>query len=614
MYIHGGTVGDAAGLIEGAPGEFVAGCARRFRELHGSPAGDAEQRSWAASWPPLLDALMGAGLGELWIGLEYSLQGNGKRVDALVLGAGQDGSLRAIVVELKQWSECRPIESEPDRVLAHGAVTTHPCVQAAGYVRYLRTWLRRADLNLVVGAVTVLHNAAPSVARTLRRSDAWAGEIPVLGHDDLEDPATVRDAFGGVRLTAPSNEQVKNFLATRHSPPISVFDEFERTLNGNPSMTLLDEQQDALLELQSRLRKALDQPERHVLIVTGGPGTGKTVIATRLAATIPRLAKRHGTACTTRYLTPSGTLRWQLSRAAGPGAVGLVRNTRDYLKAIPRERHVPIIDEAQRIKDLADVVPKLLNATRLSVIFLDERQIIHPEEGITADALEKLIRDHGADTTRIDLVHQFRCGGSQRYLRWIDNLLSEGPSPQPWTADDYDFATSANPDDLEAWVNAHNDLGTTARISAGFCWPWADRPAKSPLNLEVELKWEDPLTGEKHERYLPWNSKYVMRDAEENIIVPHSQAWATDPGGHEQVGCIYTTQGLEYPYSAVIMGPDLVRRNDQWEARPECSEDPAMSDVSPDRYRQLAFNIYRVLLTRGSRGCRLYSTDPDTQT
>ncbi|WP_170220726.1 DNA/RNA helicase domain-containing protein [Amycolatopsis cihanbeyliensis] len=559
---------------------------------------------------------MRAGLGELWLGLEFSLHGTGQRVDALVLGTRADGGLQATVVELKQWSDCVLLEAEPSRVLVRGELLTHPCAQVAGYLWYLATWVRRAELDLLVRGVAVLHNASPSVVADLRGSvvrSTGSDEIAVLGRAELDVPEAVRAGLAADGLAGPADEQIKAVREARHIPPLSLFTELERVLNNDSSMTLVGEQQDALLELRSRLKAALSAPGRHLILVTGGPGTGKSVIAVRLLAAIPKLAEQLGTTCTARYLTPSGTLRWQLERAAGPAGKGLFHTVRGYLKAKPKERHVPVVDEAQRIADAVHKIPEILDATRLAVLFLDEKQIILPNEGITSDALERLAGGKGVTVSPINLVNQFRCAGSQRYLGWVDALLTQGPSPRPWTDDEYDFATVTDPQALKNWVDAHTRDGTTARISAGFCWPWTKGTAKDELLDDVELRWQDRASGAERELRLPWNSKFEKPDREGNVAIPHSQAWATDPGGHEQVGCIYTAQGLEYPYSAVVLGPDLVRRNDRWQARPDRSWDPAMEGVTPEQYLVLAFNIYRVLLTRGTRGCRVYSTDPATQ-
>jgi uncharacterized protein len=83
-----------------------------------------------------------------------------------------------------------------------------------------------------------------------------------------------------------------------------------------------------------------------------------------------------------------------------------------------------------------------------------------------------------------------------------------------------------------------------------------------------------------------------------------------------EVGCIFSAQGFEFDFLGVIWGPDLVWRRDHWMARPECSHDRDFrighGVVRPEIALPLLKNAYRVLCTRGLRGCAMMSTDPET--
>jgi hypothetical protein len=132
-----------------------------------------------------------------------------------------------------------------------------------------------------------------------------------------------------------------------------------------------------------------------------------------------------------------------------------------------------------------------------------------------------------------------------------------------------------------------------------------------PLNNDVFIGWTDSY-GRRRTWERPWNAR-EQRLADNAVVAPQKEFWATDEGGQNQVGCIYTCQGLEYDYAGVILGPDFVRRDGRWVGIPDNSEDPVMDDIDPVDYTQLAANIYYVLASRGTRGCRLYSTDEETQ-
>jgi hypothetical protein len=432
-----------------------------------------------------------------------------------------------------------------------------------------------------------------------------------MGRDDLAPERSSAELAESLRchdLLPPEDAQVKRFVTARYAPAASLFDELADVLAGNPAYRLVGAQQDAQLSiLKTVVNTAPDG--KHVVVVRGGPGTGKTVIAARLLADIAKTPRPSGNVVPARFVTPSGTLRFQLERAAESvaGSKALFANLDTYAGRPRTHREVVLVDEAQRMNRRGRHMEQLLRRGPVCVFFLDERQIIRPGEGFTADEMEAEANRLGATFTRFDLISQFRCGGSQYYLNWLERLLHG--TAEPWQDSDYDVDVARDPVQLEGWVSGHVRSGSSARTTAGFCWEW---PRGLTLNKDVQVVWKDS-DGVERTWCRPWNSENTVRDGDE-ILAPRKELWATDPGGHEQVGCIYTSQGLEYDYGGVIMGPDLVRRGDRWEAHPELSEDPKIKNkVTAEEYGRLAANIYWVLASRGKRGCRLYSTDPETQ-
>ncbi|MEV5544398.1 DNA/RNA helicase domain-containing protein [Saccharopolyspora shandongensis] len=609
MSVFAGPVREAHMALHESPARFIAECTDGFRRQHGQEPGESELRSWSRSWPELTSALMRADLGDLHLFLEYALPGSGERVDALLLGV-RDGRLVAVVIELKQWSVCT--WASATRAEVAGQEYTHPCRQAAGYVRYLQTWLAEPDID--VRAVAFLHAAPSEVIDRLRdvvAGSPGSGDVSLVGRDDLPRLEGVDAArlFRGEHLHVPDDDEVKRFVHARHSPSQSVFDRLSLVLTGKPEFMLVGRQQDAHLHVYNTVKDALPS-SRHVIAVTGGPGTGKTVIAVRLLADLPSGRRGDGTPVTPRYLTPSGTLRQQLERAAeaAPETKGLFKQLDNFLGNRVAGGEVLLVDEAQRMKQDRGQLQTLLARAHVAVIFLDQRQIIRPKEGLTVTEVQTEADRLGAKFTHIDLISQFRCAGSQSYQRWLERLLFGHDTAQPWSGTDYDLGVASDPEDLDTWIDEHTSAGRIARVAAGFCWPWSEGTA---LRDDVTITWTSP-DGEERTWRRPWNSRRAHREGNE-ILVPKKEFWATDPGGHRQVGCIYTSQGLEYDYGGIIMGPDLIRRDGRWIAQPKESHDPAMSHVSPQDYLRYATNTYWVLASRASRGCRLYSTDAETQ-
>lgn len=160
---------------------------------------------------------------------------------------------------------------------------------------------------------------------------------------------------------------------------------------------------------------------------------------------------------------------------------------------------------------------------------------------------------------------------------------------------------------MQEWIEQATADGHSARISAGFCWSWPrNRRATATLPLDIQIDVPSP-TGGTRIWEAAWNARETLTDSDGNPLAPRSQLWATHTGGHQQIGCVYTAQGLEYHHSGVIIGPDLTWNNDHWEAHPDRSHDKDLRDLPPEQYLRYAVNIYRVLLTRGTYTTRIHT-------
>ncbi|WP_354642918.1 DNA/RNA helicase domain-containing protein [Kitasatospora camelliae] len=619
MYLFEGTVDEAA--TQARHPEFFRRCENRFTTLYGTRPGEQETRSWQRSWPALLGTLTAAGLGGLRLVLEYSLPATGERVDALLIGQLSDGVLGVVAVELKQWTRADLDPRRPGLVRAGGRVVQHPARQVGGYVHYLEDWVARAELPLHAHGVAVLHDAPAPLVEALRALSAGgpSGRFPLLGRDDLDPqkaPAELARALGCDRLAAPSPDKVQTLLEAEHRPSSGLLARVGKVIEGHDAFQLIGNQDVARQQVLHLTRQTLNpapgqERRRAVVVVTGGPGTGKTVIACRLLADLCNLR------IDSRLLFPSAALTHQIRRTVGDTARGLVSTFTGTLPARIGDTSVVLVDEAHRARTgppeqrrgFPIILGKLLKTAAVTVLFLDEQQVISPTEGITLDEVARFAHANDMDFEHVPLTTQFRCNGSTAYHHWVDQLLDPESPALPWIGSDYDLALAADPDEFTDWVEANNGEGRTARICAGFCWPWKPR-TELPLLEEVEITWTAPDGPRTWRR--PWNYREDESPFDDPDI-PGRPYWATDEGGHKQIGCIYTAQGMEYSHNTVIIGDDLVHRNGRWTARPDKSHDTRVNWLPPDRYLYYALNIYRVLLTRGTHATRVYSTDHETQ-
>lgn len=325
---------------------------------------------------------------------------------------------------------------------------------------------------------------------------------------------------------------------------------------------------------------------------------------------------------TVMHATGSRSFTQTLRRYAGKGSTRL-RNLfvyfNGFMKADRNGIDVLICDEAHRIRETSvnrytrkelraagrSQLDELIAAARVPVFLLDEHQVVKPGEMGSVDMITAHARGMNLEVDVVSLHDQFRCGGSEAYEAWVLNLLGlDGGAPAAWHGDGrFDLRLAESPEQMEAFLAQRQEAGETARMSAGFCWPWSDPRVDGTLVPDVRVgSWARP-----------WNVKSERSVAD----APGSAYWATDPNGFGQVGCVYTAQGFEYDWSGVIIGPDLVARNGRLIARRAESKDPAFlrrSAVTDDEADRLIRNTYKVLLTRGLRGTIVYSTDQETRT
>lgn len=304
-----------------------------------------------------------------------------------------------------------------------------------------------------------------------------------------------------------------------------------------------------------------------------------------------------------------------------PRTKSMFKYFNNFMEAARNGLDVLICDEAHRIREVSAnrytparlrtgrrQVDELIDAARVPVFLLDGRQNVRPGEMGTLEEIRAHAEGKGLNVQHVSLDEQFRCGGSRKYEEWVLRLLGiDGRAPEPWTGDD-DFEVSLveSPQEMEDLLRDQHERGRTARMTAGFCWPWSN-PREDAGGRERSLV-PDVVIGDWAR---PWNVKgdRAVGDA------PPSELWATNPGGFGQVGCVYTAQGFEYDWNGVILGPDLVFRNGRPVVRREASRDPALrpKTVTDAQAAELIRNTYKVLLTRGMVGTLIYSVDKETQ-
>lgn len=576
----------------------------------------AEQRSWDVSLPWIARDLAEIGLEKTQMLIEYRLPESSRRADVILAGAHpQTGEDSYVVVELKQWSRAETVWNLDRIVRASGIPNEqlHPIDQVRGYCRYLTQFVEILHARPhAVSGVAYLHNATENSVTALRarQPDRMGRLFTGDQHDEF------LEFLRSQLAPQPAGDAAERLLSSPLRPKPNLFSFTGAELRAATEYTLLDQQKLAYETVMNQVRAAHRSNHKSVVIVTGGPGSGKSLIAVSL------LAELHRDGYRVRHATGSLAFTESLRKFPAKGSTelqGLFKYFRNFATLGENELDVLICDEAHRIREVSTnrFTPKaartgrpqldeLMSVARVPVFLLDEHQVVRPDEVGRVQEIKRHAARSGHIVHEIELDGQFRCGGSGAYDEWVRRLLGlrEG-GPTPWTGDPtFEVHVANSPREMEDFLRAKNAEGLTARIAAGYCWPWSSPKDDGTLVDDVVIgEWKRP-----------WNLRgdRAVGDA------PPSPLWATDPRGFGQIGCVYTAQGFEYDWAGIIFGPDLVVRDGQFVSVREGTRDPALkgkknNPVSDETFDTLVRNVYKVLLTRGMRGAVVYSVDPETR-
>jgi uncharacterized protein len=582
---------------------------------HAGRAAPSERRSWDRSIPVLANDLVEAGLGEVEVLLEHRLPLSSRRVDAILAGRHPEtGAASYVVIELKQWSEADLFEDDPALVLIDGYgrhPRLHPVEQVRGYCEYLRDFVPalQEGADAVAGAA-YLHNATEMGVSPLRRMTESSDGRLFTGERRAEFMDFLRSRLVPGVAGAPYAD---DFLSSRAAPSRQLLAVAAAEIRDREQFVLLDQQRLAYNLVLHATEAARAGDSKTVVVVSGGPGSGKSVIALSLLGELARRGRTVLHATGSRSFTQ--TLR-QVTGRGSPRTRNLFKYFNQFVDADRNGLEVLILDEAHRIRETSmsrytprqlrtdrRQVDELIAAARVPVFLLDEHQVVRPGELGTVAEIEAYAKSLGLTVQKIDLNAHFRCGGSEAFMEWVTRLLGlSSGGPIEWVGDPaFAVQVADSPHELEHLMRTKVDKGYGARMAAGYCWPWSDPgPDGSLVNDVIIGDWSRP-----------WN----LRGDRAVGGAPPSALWATDPAGFGQVGCIYTAQGFEYDWNAVIVGPDLVWRGSGWRAVREASRDPDLrsrTKVTDHEFGRLVRNVYKVLLTRGMVGTVIFSPDPET--
>ncbi len=540
--------------------------------------------------------------------IEYVIPSTFKRIDFIVSGKDNSSNSNFIIIELKQWenAEITNKDSIVTTFLGGSPVreTTHPSYQAYSYKMFLKDFNENIySGRLAPFSCACLHNYIENNPEPLKHEvySEIVKDTPLFFKHDTQKLAEFINKHVG---KGQGEEILYEIEAGKIRPSRKLIDYVCGMFKGNKEFILIDEQKVAY---EKAIDIALNATEKSVLIIKGGPGTGKSVISMNVLGGMLSSEKN------VAFVAPNASFRDVMVKSLAK------QNKLTRLKPLFKgsacfyadEKHtydVLIVDEAHRLKNSSayqykgeNQIEDIINASFVSIFFIDDNQKIRPEDIGSVDELKHVASKYTKNIEEIELTAQFRCSGADGYINWLDDVfqIKQTANYDGWNHKEFDFNICSTPHELQSKIRQQNSLGFNARILAGYAWEWTSEKGGNK-NAQVN----DVFIPE-HDFSMPWNSR-AMRTS-----------WAIEGEGVNQVGCIHTSQGLEFDYVGVIVGNDL-RINDNfclvadWKNYKDSAGKKGLKE-EPEQLSILIRNIYKTLMSRGMKGCYVYFCDKEVE-
>ena len=578
---------------------------------------ESELRAWRNSLTYMGNIIGSSSIpADAGIAIEYGIPYTSKRVDLIVTGLNESGHNAAVIVELKQWSSAEAVPGKDGvvRTVVGGGIheVAHPSYQAWSYAEAIEDFNEDVrEMGVVLSPCACLHNYVPEVPDPLS-SDIYS-EYLGLASDIYSEYLGLAPMF-----TKHQGSDLRGFLERfirkgdggetifildrgRLKPSKSLQDVLSSMMEGNQEFVLLDTQ------------KVVHEGggDKRVVVVRGGPGTGKSVLAVNLLSEITSMGM--SALYVSKNSAPRNVYGQRLKGAKrGCSRVDkLFVGSGKFVDAVPDVFDVLLADEAHRLNERSGLyqnlgenqVMEIIRAAKLSVFFIDEDQRVTLKDIGTVDEIRRYAKMFGAPVTEMELDSQFRCSGSDGYMSWLDNILQIHETANLDLDDGvggFDFRVYDDPNELRAAIEERNEGNNRSRLVAGYCWDWMSKGKDDTDVHDVTI----PGTGFG----MSWN-------------LSNTGTWAIDEGSINEIGCIHTCQGLEFDYVGVIIGDDMcysdgavvtdaskrARTDQSLRGLKSSYPDPDEAYTVADR---IIKNTYKVLMTRGMKGCYVYCTDP----
>lgn len=548
------------------------------------------------------------------VAIEYNIPQTSKRVDFIVTGYDNADNPSAVVIELKQWEKLKALDGVDALVetCIGNAMrqVVHPSYQAWSYAQLIKDYNATVqDMSVKVDPCAYLHNYQRVVNDPIDSS--WY-------KDYLQDaPAFTKGQAKQLReyikkhIVKGDNKQVLYYVDQgKIRPSKSLQNSIAKMLQGNAEFIMIDEQKVVYEEIIRLSELCQKDGHKRTIICKGGPGTGKTVIAVNLLA---ELTKRNQLV---QYVSKNSAPRQvylrKLKGVMKKSSIdNMFKGSGNYTEAPSNMAGTLIVDEAHRLNAKSGMfhnlgenqIKEIIFASLCSVFFIDEEQRVTMDDIGSVDQIKRWARDNDSEVYEMELVSQFRCNGSDGYLAWLDDVLQiRETANTDMDGIDFDIRICDTPNEVRDLIVERNKTTNRARMLAGYCWNWEKSQANNSNYHDIKIG----------DFEMSWN-------------LEHGEPFAVADTSINEIGCIHTSQGLEFDYVGVIIGDDIRYENGEviTDFTKRAKTDNSLKGIkslyktNPEeaqkRADEIIRNTYRTLLTRGMKGCYIYCVDPELE-
>lgn len=583
-----------------------------YEKMH-RKTGKAELESWKNSMMYMYMALNDAMIpDDAGIAIEYNIPQTSKRVDFIISGYDKDKNESVVIVELKQWSELKAVDGVDALVETYtgGGLrrVVHPSYQAWSYATLIKDYNESVqDDGVVLSPCAYLHNYEPSENDPLYASQykEYLEEAPAFTKSHVRD---LREFIKKSISYGDNGDVIYRIEQGKIRPSKSLQDSIAKMVKGNQEFVMVDDQKVVYEKIVEVSKQCANDNKKRVVIVKGGPGTGKTVVAINLLSKLTNDGQF--VQYSSKNSAPRNVYLKKLKGVLKKSSVdNMFKGSGAYIDAPKNALDTVLVDEAHRLNEKSGVyknlgenqIKEIIHAAKCSVFFIDEEQRVTLSDIGSIQEIKRWAFDQKAEVIEEELISQFRCNGSDGYLAWLDNVLEiRETANYDMEGIDYDIRIMDSPEEVRDIIFEKNKGKNKSRLLAGYCWDWIKEGKNKSDIFDIEIG----------DFKMSWN-------------LGNTSTWAIDEESVNEIGCIHTSQGLEFDYVGVIIGKDMIYRNGHivTDYTERASTDQSIKGIkklakeNPEEAKKVADeiikNTYRTLMTRGMKGCYVYCCDEE---